>query len=80
MDKHRRRLALTPVNIGIIFATIGVLLAIVGVLRGHVPLEPRSVLIALLISGGSWGFIAWAVARVAYDVEADIEEERTREE
>ena len=85
MDKEHRHVALTPVNIGIFFATVGVLLAVVGIVRGHVPMEPRAILIALLISGGTWGSIAWAVARVAFDVEADTmmkergEEQRHKE-
>ncbi len=77
MDGKHRRLTPTPVTIGSFFATVGILLAVIGILRGHVPLEPRAVLIALLVSGGSWGVIAWAIARVAFDVESDIREEQT---
>ena len=38
------------------------------------PLNPLSILLALLISGGSWGLVAWAVATAAVDVEADVAE------
>ncbi|MEZ4768757.1 MAG: hypothetical protein R2844_10070 [Caldilineales bacterium] len=69
----RRRLS-GPLKIGIGAAALGIALALVGIARGNVPLNVTSVLLALLISGGSWGLVAWAVATAAYDVEADIAE------
>jgi len=61
-------------KIGLVAAALGIALALVGIARGNVPLNPTSVLLALLISGGSWGLVAWAVATAAYDVEADLAE------
>jgi len=61
-----------PLKVGIIFATLGFLLAIVGILRGMVPLNPLSIFLALLISGGSWGVVSWAVATAAADVDRDV--------
>lgn len=55
-------------------AGLGLALAVVGILRGNVPLNPLSLFLALLISGGSWGLVAWAVATAAADVDADLEE------
>lgn len=69
----RRRLS-GPLKIGLIAAALGIALALVGIARGNVPLNPTSVLLALLISGGSWGLVAWAVATAAHDVESDLAE------
>lgn len=60
-----------PVKIGVIFGAIGVLLTVVGILRGNVPLNPASIGIALLIGGGVWFLVAWAVATAAVDVDRD---------
>ncbi len=60
-----------PVKIGVIFGSIGVLLTMVGILRGNVPLNPASIGIALLIGGGVWFLVAWAVATAAVDVDRD---------
>lgn len=61
-----------PLKVGIIFAGLGLVLAVVGILRGMVPLNPLSIFLALLISGGSWGVVSWAVATAAADVERDV--------
>lgn len=63
-----------PLKVGIVFAALGILLAIVGVFRGLVPLNPLSIFLALLISGGSWGVVSWAVATAAVDVDRDVAE------
>ena len=68
-----RRLS-TPIKIGLAFGLLGLLLTGIGIARGNVPLNPTSVLLALLISGGSWGLVAWAVATAAHDVESDLAE------
>jgi len=61
-----------PLKVGLIFAALGMLLAIVGIVRGMVPLNPLSIFLALLISGGSWGVVSWAIATAAVDVEKDV--------
>jgi hypothetical protein len=66
-----------PIRIGLIFATLGILLAIVGIFRGNVPARPLSIFLALLISGGSWGIVSWAVATAAVDVETDVTSDET---
>lgn len=68
-----KRLSL-PLRIGLLAAAIAILLALVGIARGNVPLNPLSILLALLISGGTWGLVAWAVATAAVDVESDVAE------
>ncbi len=69
-DSGSRRLSL-PLRVGLISAALGILLAVVGIVRGTVPANVLSVFLALLISGGSWGVVSWAVATAVVDVEQD---------
>ena len=69
-----RRLGL-PLRVGLICAGLGMALAVVGIARGAVPLNPLSIFLALLISGGSWGVVSWAVATAVVDVERDLAED-----
>jgi len=73
MSDHstRRRLS-GPLQIALGAAALGLLLAAVGIARGQVPLNPLSIFLALFISGGAWGLVAWAIATAAADVEADV--------
>ena len=52
-------------KIGLAAAAIAAVLVIIGIIRGNVPLNPLSILLALLISAGSWGLVAWAIATAA---------------
>ena len=61
----------TPIKIGIGFGAIGILLTVIGIIRGNVPLHPASIGMALLIGGGMWFLVSWAVATAAIDVERD---------
>lgn len=61
-----------PVKIGLGFGFAGLLLTIVGIARGQAPLAPLNIAIALLIGGGVWFVVAWAVASAAVDVEKDL--------
>lgn len=61
-----------PVKIGLGFGLAGLLLTIVGIVRGQTPLAPLNIAIALLIGGGVWFVVAWAVASAAVDVEREI--------
>jgi hypothetical protein len=69
-----RQLSL-PIRVALIFAAAGIVLAIVGIFRGTVPAKPISILLALLISGGSWGVVSWAVTTAIVDVESDVAED-----
>lgn len=61
-----------PVKVGAIFGLLGILLTLVGILRGNVPLNSASIGMALLIGGGVWFVVAWAVATAATDVDRDL--------
>jgi len=70
-----------PLKIGAIFGAIGISLTVVGILRGNVPLNPASISMALLIGGGVWFLVAWAVATAAVDVDRDaVDQELATEE
>jgi hypothetical protein len=61
----------TPVKIGLLCGLIGLALTVVGILRGNVPLHPANIAMDLLIGGGVWFVVSWAVATAAVDVEQD---------
>jgi len=63
-----------PVKIGIACGLLGILLTVIGIIRGNVPPNPASIGMALLIGGGVWFVVSWAVATAAVDVEQDVEE------
>ena len=63
-----------PLRIGLIAGAIGLALTVIGIARGNVPLQPASIAVALLIGGGFWFLVAWAVATAAVDVEHDVAE------
>jgi hypothetical protein len=63
------------VKIGLLFGALGLALTVVGIFRGQVPLAPANILLALLLGGGVWFVIAWAVATAAVDVESDLEQQ-----
>jgi hypothetical protein len=63
-----------PVKIGLIVGLIGALLTVLGLFTtDFAPLTPRSLLLGILLGGGSWGVISWAIAAAATDAakEAD---------
>ena len=68
-----------PLRVGLVCAALGIILAIVGIIRGNVPLNPASIFLALLISGGSWGVVSWAVTTAVVDVEHDLAEDTVDE-
>lgn len=61
-----------PIKVGLLFGGIGLALTIVGIIRGNVPSNPASMAVALLIGGGVWFLVSWAVAAAAVDVETDV--------
>jgi len=73
MDKFKHLSG--PVKIGLSAAAIAIILVIIGIIKGAVPANPLSILMALLIGGVSWFVVAWAIATAAHDVESDLAEE-----
>ncbi len=64
----------TPLKVGLAFGLLGLALTVVGIVRGTVPNNPASIAMALLIGGGGWFMVSWAVATAAADVEEDLAE------
>mgnify|MGYP001826098987 CR=1 FL=1 len=60
-----------PLKIGLAFGLAGLVLTVIGIARGNVPPNPASIAVALLIGGGVWFLVAWAVATAAVDVERE---------
>ena len=61
-----------PLRVGIGFGIVGMALTMAGIVRGNVPLHPANIAVALLIGGGVWFVVAWAVTTAAVDVESDL--------
>lgn len=68
-----RALLRGPLLIGIVAALIAIGLPLYGMLTNPnaTPLNLRSFLLVVLIAGGSWGLIAWAIATAAVEAGKD---------
>ena len=57
-----------PLKIGLIVGLIGALLTVIGLFMGNfAPLTPWSLFFGVLIGGGVWGLVSWAIATAASD-------------
>jgi hypothetical protein len=66
--KQRWRALSGPLKIGLGFGLLGALLTVVGLLTGNLaPLTARSLVLGILLGGGSWGIVSWALATAAAD-------------
>ncbi len=62
-----------PVLIGVVAALIAIGLSVFGMVRNPdaTPLNIRSLLLVVVLAGGSWGLIAWAIATAAVEAGKD---------
>jgi hypothetical protein len=61
-----------PAKIGLVLGIVGALLTVIGLFFGDfAPLTVRTVLLGILLGGGSWGVVSWAIAAAAADAAAD---------
>jgi hypothetical protein len=73
MSKRLRQLS-GPLKVGLLFGLVGALLTTVGLLAGNLaPLTVRSLLLGILLGGGSWGVVSWAIASAAVDATSESE-------
>ncbi len=68
-----RRVLHGPVLVGVIAALIAIGLSVFGMVRNPeaTPLNLRSLLLVVVLAGGSWGLIAWAIATAAVEAGKD---------
>jgi hypothetical protein len=70
-----------PIQIGLVLGLIGALLTVIGLLMGNLaPATPRSIILGILLGGGSWGVVSWAIASVAADTADPVDTGPTGEE
>ncbi|MGQ9600478.1 MAG: hypothetical protein ACUVWZ_13780 [Anaerolineae bacterium] len=70
--RQRWRQLSGPIKIGLIVGLIGALLTIIGLFTGNLaPLTWRSLILGILLGGGSWGVVSWAIASAAVDATED---------
>jgi hypothetical protein len=62
-----------PVLVGVIAAAIAIALSVFGMIRNPeaAPLNLRSLFLVVVLAGGSWGLIAWAIATAAVEAGKD---------
>jgi hypothetical protein len=62
-----------PVLIGVIAALVAIALSVFGMIRNPdaTPLNLRSLFLVVVLAGGSWGLIAWAIATAAVEAGKD---------
>ncbi len=62
-----------PLLIGVIAALVAIGLSVFGMVRNPeaTPLNIRSLLLVVVLAGGSWGLIAWAIATAAVEAGKD---------
>lgn len=64
-----------PGKIGLVLGVLGAVLTVLGLVFGNLAtLSVWSVLMGILIGGGSWGVVSWAIASAAVDASSDDEE------
>ena len=73
MIQHWKQLG-AAVKIGLVLGLIGALLTVIGLLMGNLALlTARSLVLGVILGGGSWGVVGWAIAAVAGEAMAEEE-------
>lgn len=55
-------------KIGLVLGVLGAVMVVVGLVAGNMaPLTARTLLLGILLGGGSWGVVSWAIAAAAID-------------
>ena len=69
-----------PIKVGIVVGCLGALLAAAGLGRGaSEPFSWRGLAMAILLAGGSWGMVSWALTTAVVEARTD-EQKSAREE
>lgn len=70
MPRLNRRTISAPVQFGLAAAAVAVILSLAGLWRGGL-FTWRNILIGVILGGGTWGIITWAIVHTLYLVEED---------
>ena len=60
-----------PVRVGLFFALLAIVLSVVGLARAN-NLSLRNLALVLVLCGGVWGVVSWAIAVAVVQVEEDV--------
>ena len=60
-----------PLVVGLVCAALAILLSFVGLWRDH-NLSLRNAILAIVLGGGTWGLISWAIATAVVQVDQDV--------
>jgi len=60
-----------PLLVGAFFAALAIVLTLVGLWREH-NLSLRNIALAVVLCGGTWGLVSWAIAATVAQVEEDV--------
>jgi hypothetical protein len=66
----RRQLS-GPVRVGLVFAVLAIVLTLAGLGRAGI-LSWRNIVLGVVLGGGTWGIIAWAIAAAIAQVDEDV--------
>lgn len=65
------RQAKLPVTVGACFAVLAIALTLVGLWRED-NLSLRNVLLGIVLCGGTWGLVSWAITTAVVQVEEEV--------
>lgn len=67
-----------PLKVGVLFGLLGALLSGIGLARGAFePFSWRGLAMAIVLAGGSWGLVSWALASAMIEAGRDEEQQET---
>jgi hypothetical protein len=67
-----------PVTVSAFFAGLAIVLTLVGLWRED-NLSLRNILLGVVLGGGTWGLISWAIATAVVQVEEDLASKRGKD-
>jgi len=60
-----------PLGVGLFFALLAVALSLLGLAREN-NLSLQNIALAVVLGGGVWGVVSWAIATAVVEVEEDV--------
>ena len=75
-EKHRQ--SRVPLAVGACFAVLAIVLTVAGLLRED-NLSLRNIVLGIVLCGGTWGLISWAVTTAVVQVEEEVASRRHKD-